>query len=85
MSQTFLTYAFDSAEQRDRVATRLSAAKFVTADARRLVPHSLHIRIRTGTGDQAEVERVLAEFAPNAEKLPGGSPTVGIVGYREGL
>jgi Tfp pilus assembly protein PilF len=83
--QAFLTYAFDNAEQRNRVTARLQAEKFATYDARRAVSYSLNIRIRTQTGDQAEVERIITELAPNADRLPSGSPTVGVVGYREGL
>lgn len=82
--QTFLTYWFDSAQERDLVASRLRAAQFAVSDAKRMGP-ALNIRIRRETADQSEVERILSEIAPKAEAIPGGTPTVNLVGYREGL
>lgn len=62
---------------------RLEAADFLVAPSHRAVG-GIHVRVRTETGDEAEVERIVAEVAPGTRRGTSGAPTMDIKGYREG-
>jgi hypothetical protein len=61
---------------------RLTAAGFHVAPSGRRVG-GIHVRYRTDTNDEAEIERIVAAVAPGTNRGPDGAPTMTIDGYRE--
>lgn len=82
MTQKFMGYAVQG-ERRAALTRAAELAGYKVSDAQRMVP-GIMIRVRVGTRDEAEVERLVAENAPGAKPLPGGTPASSIVGYRDG-
>lgn len=82
MRQMFM-HLIASDSQLSRLTKRLEAAAFLVIPSRR-ASGGIHVRVRTETGDEAEVERIVAEVAPETKRGPGGAPTTDIKGYRQG-
>lgn len=82
MGQAFMHYYGDDNGMAEFMR-RLEAAGYRVGPANRDVG-GVHIRIREGTGDEADVAQIAAEVAPDLVRGPDGSPTVTLVGYREG-
>ncbi|WP_406025979.1 hypothetical protein OH802_05845 [Nocardioides sp. NBC_00850] len=83
MSQSFMTFGIMPGPTRATLTASLTAAGFKVTNSPRMVP-SIQVRVREGTGDEAEVNRLVALHAPNAEVMPPGAPVMHIEGYREG-
>lgn len=83
MTQTLMAFKLSDAASVKTVTAELSSRGYAVGDANRMVKPAIHIRVREGTGDQAEVEQVVTSLDPNAIPMPPGSPTMILVGYRE--
>ncbi len=84
MAQTFLVYGITDASRVKVITEALTSKGYSVGDANRLVKPAIQIRIREDTGDQAEVEKVIATYDPQATPMPGGTPSMNLVGYRDG-
>lgn len=84
MKQTFLVFGLSDASYAKAVTVDLSNRGYAVGDANRMVKPSLQIRIREDTGDRDEVEQVVASIDPQAVSLPSATPSMNLVGYREG-
>lgn len=84
MTQTFLTYGLSDASRVKLITEALTMKGYLVGDADRLVRPAIQIRIREDTGYRAEVETVISTYAPHATRMPGGTPSVNLRGYREG-
>lgn len=80
MSQKFMHLIAGPNEP--ELARRLTAAGFRAAQSGRLAG-GIHVRYRTESGDEAEIERIVAAVAPGTRRGPDGAPTMSIDGYRE--
>jgi hypothetical protein len=80
MSQKFMHLMPGPKES--ELAQRLTAAGLHAAPSGRLAG-GIHVRYRTATNDEAEIERIVAAVAPGTSRGPGGAPTVFIEGYRD--
>lgn len=69
MSQSFMTFGIMPGPTRATLTASLTAAGFKVTNSPRMVP-SIQVRVREGTGDEAEVNRLVALHAPNAEVMP---------------
>lgn len=83
MSQSFMTFGIMPGQTRSELIAALTAAGFRVTESQRMVP-SIQVRVREGTGDEAEVKRIVARYAPDAEVMPPGAPAWHIEGYRDG-
>jgi hypothetical protein len=82
MRQIFL-YLIPIDSQLQKLTKRLEAVGFQVAPSQRAVGGVL-VRVRTDTGDEGLVERIIAEVAPDTRRGPSGAPTTEVKGYREG-
>lgn len=84
MTQMFLVYGLSDASRVKVITEALTSKGYSVGDANRLVKPAIQIRIRENTGDRAEVESVIAAYDPQATPMPGGTPSMSLVGYRDG-
>lgn len=82
MGQAFMHFHGDES-QIAALMGRLEAAGYRAGPANR-DEGGIHVRIREDSSDEDEVARIAAEVAPQLRRGPNGSPTVTLVGYREG-
>jgi hypothetical protein len=71
-------------ENESILVAALTSAGFKVGPSGRL-SGGVHVRVRTGTQDEATVEATAARVAPDAIFGPSGSPTTHLEGYRDGL
>lgn len=83
MTQTFMMYGIEPGPTRSALVAALTAAGFRVTNSNRMVP-SIQVLVRDGTGDEAEVKKIVARHAPAAEVMPPGAPLYGIENYRAG-
>ncbi|MER6970557.1 hypothetical protein ABT304_05840 [Nocardioides sp. NPDC000445] len=83
MTQSFMTFGIMPGPRRSALTAALTAAGFRVTDSQRMVP-SIQVRVREGTADEAEVKKIVAVHAPDAEPMPPGSPVQHIENYRAG-
>ena len=69
-------------DNESELGRRLTAAGFHVAPSGRLAG-GIHVRYRTDTNDEAEIEQIVASVSPGAHRGPDGAPTMHIQGYRE--
>jgi hypothetical protein len=83
MTQSFMTFGIMPGPTRSALIAALTAAGFKVTESQRMVP-SIQVRVRERTADEAEVKRIVARYAPDAEDMPPGAPVQHIEGYRDG-
>lgn len=83
-SQKFVYIFGKGADMGSTLAQRLAAAEFAVHASKRMTG-GLHVRVREGSDDESEVERIRTETAPDSKVGPSGTPTSYIPGYRAGL
>lgn len=83
MTQSLMTYGIMPGPTRSALAAALTAAGFQVRNSNRMVP-SIQVLVREGTGDEAEVKKIVARHAPEADAMPPGAPLYGIENYRAG-
>lgn len=71
-------------ENESKLAADLVDAGFKVAPSGRQ-SRGLHVRVRTGTQDEATVKAITARAAPSATFGPNASPTANIERYRDGF
>ena len=84
MAQTFLVYGLSDASRVKLITEALTSRGYSVGDANRLVKPAIQIRIRENTGDRAEVETVIATYDLQATSMPGSTPSMNLLGYRDG-
>ena len=81
MSQRML-HLMAPPDQERELTTRLRSSGFQVSASGRLAG-GIHVRVRAGSTDEAEVDRIAAEVAPDARRGPAATPTHDLAGYRE--
>lgn len=82
MGQAFMHFYGDESQIAELIG-RLEAAGYRAGPANR-DEGGIHVRVREDSSDEDEVEQIASEVAPDLQRGPDGSPTVTLVGYREG-
>lgn len=77
-------YGLSDASCLKRISEALTSQGYSVGDANRLVKPAIQIRIREDTGDRAEVETIISTYDPQATRMPGGTPSMNLPGYRDG-
>ena len=80
----FLTFVLSDADRIRAVTSELTQKGYAVNNAKRMVGNAVQVRVRDDTDDRTEVEQVIASLDRNANRLPDGSPSMTIRGYRDG-
>lgn len=83
MAAQKLLYIVGAGAAEPALRRRLAAEGFDAKPSGRLAG-GIHVRIRVGTDDEATVDRIVSEVAPDAARGPSGTPIYDFEGYREG-
>jgi hypothetical protein len=81
MSQRFLTYVGPK-HQLQVLSNRLVEAGFRVGPDR---TSSIQVRVRTDSDDEAKVEDIATQVAPDSRRGPNSTPSTHLRNYREGL
>lgn len=82
MTQQFVSFGVKGSERFALIAA-LESARFQISESRPGVPR-IQVRVREGTQDEAEVNRLVAKHAPSATAMPPSTPSRFFPGYRDG-